>query len=153
MLSDATLVVRPGPHHGSAPSVSRRRQHALRTTVAASIRLGDFGTTCAGTSALFDLTDECGRQQADVSSKPRWSPKGIAAASQCRRSPALRQHDGDKSRSTRASTFMPTTAETVLDDDVQLQATLGTIGDASLMSSRRQACELTKPIIFQPFLT
>ena len=94
MLSDATLVVRPGPHHGSAPSVSRRRQHALRTTVAASIRLGDFGTTC-GTSALFDLTDECGRQQADVSSKPRWSPKGIAAASQCRRSPALRQHDGD----------------------------------------------------------
>ena len=80
--------------------------------------------------ALFDLTDECGRQQADVSSKPRWSPKGIAAASQCRRSPALRQHDGDKSRSTRASTFMPTTAETVLDDDVQ--ATLGTIAATHL---------------------
>ena len=147
MLSDATLVVRPGPHHGSAPSVSRRRQHTLRTTVAASIRLGDFGTTC-GTSALFDLTDECGRQQADVSSKPRWSPKGIAAASQCRRSPALRQHDGDKSRSTRASTFMPTTAETVLDDDVQLQATLGTISDASLMSSRRQACVRSQSQLF-----
>ena len=65
-------------------------------------------------------------------------------------------HEEDKSRSTRASTFMPMAAESETVRDAQ--ATLGTIGDACAAHVRytygcRHACALADADFHSPFVT
>ena len=82
---------------------------------------------------------ECRHQQSDVCVK-RWRYAGHARASQLRRSRALRQHEGDKSSSTRASCRRWPRPCVVPRQRSAPSAKLAQL--AELTSDRRQACEL-----------
>ena len=91
---------------------------------------------------------ECAHQQLDVCVK-RWRYAGHARASPLRRSRALRQHEGDKSSSTRASCrqwprpcVMPRQRSAPSAKLAQL---------AEVTSGRRQACELADAETFSTF--
>ena len=91
---------------------------------------------------------ECGQRQSDVCGKRAGSQQPFSF-SRCRRSPALRRHDGDKSSSTRASCRRRPRPCLMSRQRSAPSARLAQL--AELTSGRRQACELADADLFSTF--